>query len=91
MLSLGMGVGWGAGICSSHFREFRSSLVQQFTLFQEFHKIQDFQVPRSLLRDWLRIGHRVVRKIVLYVVYFAYTLLSLLLSLVVLVFPLLSY
>jgi len=47
---------------------------------------------QSLLRDWLQISHQVMRKIVLHIVSFAYSLLSLLLSLVVvLLFSLLSY
>jgi len=45
---------WGQeAICSSHFNKFKSSLVQEFKLFQEFSEILDFGVPRSLLRDWL--------------------------------------
>jgi len=54
-------------------------------------------VLRLLLGNRLQISHRVVRKIVLSIVCFEYSLLSLLLSLVVvvflvvLVFPLLSY
>jgi len=57
--SLLMGVGQGTGICSSLFHEFKSSLVwefeifQKFGLFQQFHKICDCDVLRSLLRDWL--------------------------------------
>jgi len=74
-------MGWARGQESalSHFCGFRSSLgcefelLQEFGLFQEFHKIRDF--PQSLLGNWLQIGHRVVRKIVLYVVCFAYSLL----------------
>jgi len=30
------GVGWGAGIISSHFHELEPSHVRQFELFQEF-------------------------------------------------------
>jgi len=48
-------------------------------LFCEFSEIRNFQVPQLLLGDWLRIGHQVVRKIVLYIVCFAYSLLSVLL------------
>jgi len=53
----------------------------------KFEKICDFQVLQLLLGDWLQIGHQVMRKIVLYTVSFAY---SLLLS-SLLVFTLLSY
>jgi len=48
MLSSRMGVGQGAGISSSLFCEFETSLVQEFELFWEF---RDFRVPQSLLRD----------------------------------------
>jgi len=92
-LRLWMGIGQGAGICFSRFSEL--FLVQKFKLFQDFHKIHSFLVPWSLLGDWLRIGAWVVRIIVLYIVWFAYSWLSLLVSLlvlvVVLVFALLSY
>ena len=78
---------------SSLLREFKSSLVWefklfQFDLFQEFHKIHtthEFQVLQSLPEDLLQIGHWVVGKIVLCIACFAYSLL-----LLVLVFPLLS-
>jgi len=47
MTSLYMGVGWG-GRNLSLFREFKSSLVQELELFQEFHEIHEicrFWVP----------------------------------------------
>ena len=74
-----------------------SQRFQKCSPFQEFcniHKIHKFSVPQLLLGGWLQIGHWVVRKIVLYTVWLAYSLLlSLLLSflVVVSVFPLLSY
>jgi len=46
-----MGVGGGAGIGFSHFKEFESSLVQDFELFQKFCRIHHFRVAQSLLRD----------------------------------------
>jgi len=45
----------GGGIGSSHFCEFKFSLVWDFELFQEFCKIHTFQVPGLLLGDQLRI------------------------------------
>ena len=62
----------------------------------ELHEIHNFLVSRSLLRDWLPINLS-GDEIVLYIVCFAYSLLSLLLSLffvvllLVFVFSLLSY
>jgi len=70
--------GWRGGgkkfFCSSHFLELKSSFIQEFKLFWEFSGIRDSGVPRSLLREWLRIGHRVVKKSVFYIVCFAYSL-----------------
>jgi len=40
--SLLIEVCWGAGICSSLFHEFKSSLVQEFKYFQEFSLFQEF-------------------------------------------------
>jgi len=97
ILSLQMGVGQRAGaLWSSHFHEFESSPVRDFELHQE---IWDLGVLRLLLGDWPRISasRHVVRKIVLYIVWFAYSLFLLLLSLLLLVlllvleFPLLPY
>jgi len=55
---------------SSLVREFDSSLVWECEHFffppWEFGLFLEFGIPQSLLRDWLQIGHRVVRKIVLY-------------------------
>ena len=67
--------------CSSCFHEFESSVVQEFKLLWEFiffvcyakfSKMCEFGVLRSLLGDWLWIGHWVVRKIVLCKVCFTY-------------------
>ena len=77
MLRLWMGVGRGAG----SYWLFGSPGVQilsspESELFQEFHeicRIHDFWVPWSP-----QIGHWVVRRILLYIVCFAYSLLSLL-------------
>jgi len=76
MLSLSVEVGWGAGIFLSRFPEFESSLGQEFKLFWEFG-VHNFRGSAVVLGDWLRISHQVVRKIVLYIVCFAYSLLSL--------------
>jgi len=51
---------------------------QYFSLFQEFYKICkicEFGMLQSLLRDRLQIGHQVVRKTVLYIACFPYSLL----------------
>jgi len=83
MLSLWKGLARGHGdFCSSRFCEFKSSPVWEFELFLE---IWGFGVLRLLLRDWPQISLQVVRKIVLHIVCFAHSLLSLLLSIVVVV------
>jgi len=85
-----MRVGWEAGIFL--FSMSLNGLIQEFGLFWEFceiRKMRDFWVPQLLFGDWLQIGHWVVRKTVLCIVCFAYSLLLLLL--LVLVFLLLSY
>ena len=78
MLSLLIGSGQGAGLWSSLFCEFESSLGQEFeliwefSLFQKFREIcesHNFQVPRSPLRDWMQISHWVVRKNVVCIVF----------------------
>ena len=84
MFSLWMGLakGWEA-IWYSGFHGSESPVVWGFELFRKFSKICEFQVPWLLFRKWIRIGGRVVRKIVLYIVCFAYWLLSLLVVVVV--------
>ena len=52
-------------VCVWVFWVFESFLVQQFKLSGE---IREFEVPGSLLRDWLQISCGVVRR--LYCMYF---------------------
>jgi len=86
-LSLQMGVDQGAGTFPSHFHEFKSSLVWECKLFQEFRKIHFLQFHNHCSGT----GHQVVRKTVLYIAWFAYSLLSSSSLVVVLVFTLLPY
>ena len=82
---------WGRTL----FRELRSFLIREFIHFQEFgcfhefYKICKIQVPGSAIaaRELAATQLSQGEKIVLYTVSFAYSLLSL----VVVVFPLLSY
>jgi len=80
---------------SNPLRSGSANIFGSSGFLRQFRKIRYFPVPRWLLGDWLPIGHQVVRKTVLCIVCFAYSLLPLILSLVVLVvvlvFPLLSY
>jgi len=59
-----------------------SNFSRSLAFFGNFMKLAKPQGgPYSLVGDWLRISCQVVRKVVLYIVCFAYSLLSLLLSL----------
>jgi len=95
-----MGVGWGAGILSLilFFCEFEYSLVWEFKLFGEFSLFWEFCeirkiheiTARGLTANQASGGE----KIVLYIGWFAYLLLSLLVALLlvlVVLFPLLPY
>jgi len=99
-LSLWMGVAQRAGICFSLFLKFKSplgwefKLFWEFSLFREFHNIHEtYSFPGSTITAQGLATNQSPggEKIVLYMVCFAYSLLSLLLSLLVVIFPLLSY
>jgi len=77
-------------LCTSLFREFESSLVQEFKLGGGGGNL-GFWGSAIAARGMAANRSSVVRKFVLYIVWFAYSLLQLLLSLVVLVFILLPY
>jgi len=51
-LSLLMGVGWGAGICSALCHKFESSLVQEFKLLWELLNLRNPRVPGSTVAAW---------------------------------------
>jgi len=77
-LSLGMGVGRGQGlenfllvsVSSNPLFAGRVNFSGSLAFFGSlafsisFVKFAVFQVPQSLLRDWLQIAHRVVRKLI---------------------------
>jgi len=87
-----MNGGWPRSRDLPLFHEFKSSLVEKFELLQEFslsrafHEIREFQIPRLLLRDWVRTGHWAVSRTALCAACFAYSVVV-----VVVVFPLLFY
>jgi len=56
--------GWleGQESCLSRFQEFKSSLVWQFKLFQEFVFFQEFCKILKNSQVWLQTGHRIVKK-----------------------------
>jgi len=89
-----MGTSWAAGILLSHFCEFESFLgwefkiLQEFSLFQNFCEIlETFDFPGSIIPAQRLAVNRSLggEKIVLYIVCFAYSLLSSLLQLLVVV------
>jgi len=80
MLGLGMGVGQGKGSFYAFLISVNSNplLSGSLVFFGNSAKFGFSRLPQSLLGYWLQISHRVVRKIVLSIVCFEYSLLSLL-------------